>query len=492
MEKQSSYLQNSTPSLQDLPSPERLQRITFKRNPRHRNREYLHQERSLKLQDVTNSRPRNSSSELSMSLNTPNLEVNKTVRTRRKRDYNTMSVSQENYENDTELSVSSIDMQITVAKPVRARKSNKSNISIGSKASLNIQNDTPRLKIVRAPRTKQRNVNYSIENEITGVSQDSDTSCVSNLAEPKPKRIRKVRTKNDDLSELYENIMIDKSSNTEMVNISGILSIQSEEENLKISRKKRKFNNDGTISFNLTDAASCNSEDNLTFAPIIESTRCMIENSPRPDRRISNSINQVTNTPAKKIRILPFRQTKMSAEVFARQETDAGVQKMLDALGRSNDQMDKEGFKIPASPKQKRPSNPRQIFPSTEVKYDFNRFSTTVANLTPKAVPALMDISERFTAKMIKQLNKNLERERRSNVGLYEVVEMMKDFGFIDQDDPNNRKLSHVIRTHMLEHEDRKYLLPYMYNDLVTPEMWNKPPLEGKSNRRKRKHSLSR
>ena len=154
------------------------------------------------------------------------------------------------------------------------------------------------------------------------------------------KLIRNGRSRKRVASNIYADITNEATEN--MVTENGM------EDIVMLVKKKRK-NNDGTISYNLTDE----NIDNLTFAPNIESTRCMVENSPAlsvPNFR--NSSNIVTSTPvsrrvvsfsnpieesmsssAKRMKIRPLREAKQSTiEALEKMQKKNTFEQVLDNM----------------------------------------------------------------------------------------------------------------------------------------------------------------
>jgi hypothetical protein len=156
------------------------------------------------------------------------------------------------------------------------------------------------------------------------------------------------------------------------------------------------------------------------------------------------------------------------------------LKKIITELDKTRENSD--CFKKPAVPKQKRKPastcDPSQIYGYKDLKPLYNYYSTTSGRLTPKSMPALSDISNRFCSKMLKHLSKSLEEQGRTTAGLNDLKELMKDLGVLDDDDQKNFNLYCLIRDHIPNFEDRKLILPFLFNDRVSEHEWNHPPQE--------------
>lgn len=137
-----------------------------------------------------------------------------------------------------------------------------------------------------------------------------------------------------------------------------------------------------------------------------------------------------------------------------------------------------EVFKKPVTPPQKRTTarkrayqpDPQQLFNRQDVKFQFQRFSKQ--KVTSKCMPRLMEISERFSQKVIKSLNQRIENDphQRKNICLADMKSIMEEFGFIPAEDPRSSHLFSLLQE----------ILPKAEADVVVPyALWNGKPNQG-------------
>jgi hypothetical protein len=186
------------------------------------------------------------------------------------------------------------------------------------------------------------------------------------------------------------------------------------------------------------------------------------------------------------------------------------VEHMIDELladgvdGRVEARDDAAVFKKPIgrAPKMKQPVAKKvrrsTIYSRKEVMADFQSQSDPDIPPGPKlnkdAQSALMDVSQRFMQKVLKRLSRRLEGQNRTTLCLNDIKELMGEFGWLPEEDPNDVKFNLMLMQY-LNPEEQRLLVPMSKLDgkpgstTLPADIWTKVP---KERRRKRSSRRSR